>query len=69
MRITIDVDDQLLKRAQRACGASTKKATIAAALRLLLDVEGQKSIRRLRGKVGWDGDLKMLRRTRSFPKS
>ncbi|CAN5482412.1 type II toxin-antitoxin system VapB family antitoxin [soil metagenome] len=57
MRTNIEIDDQLIQRAMRSTGTSTKKAVVEAGLRLLVDIHGQTSIRRLRGKVQWEGNL------------
>lgn len=62
MRTNIDVDDRLMKQAMRHSGMSTKKGTVEAALRLLIETHAQGSIRRLRGKVYWKGDLASSRR-------
>jgi Arc/MetJ family transcription regulator len=57
MRTNIDIDDDLMSKAIRASGAPTKRAAVEQGLRLLIDVRGQRAIRRLRGKVKWAGDL------------
>ena len=57
MRTNIDIDDQLMRQAMRSCRARTKRATVEAALRLLIQTRNQTSIRRLRGKIQWQGDL------------
>jgi Arc/MetJ family transcription regulator len=57
MRTNIDIDDRLMRQAMRSSGARTKRAVVEEALRLLIQTRGQSSIRRLRGKVAWDGDL------------
>ena len=57
MRTNIDIDDDLMREAMRASGAGTKRAAVEQGLRLLIDVRGQRAIRRLRGKVKWVGDL------------
>jgi Arc/MetJ family transcription regulator len=64
MRTTIDIDEGLMRRAMRLSGLRTKKATVEAGLRLLVDVYAQQSIRRLRGKVRWEGDLNASRSSR-----
>lgn len=64
MRTNIDIDDRLMRQAMRSSGASTKKATVEAALRLLVQTHAQTAIRRLKGKVQWHGDLEELRRRR-----
>ncbi|WP_041855459.1 type II toxin-antitoxin system VapB family antitoxin [Candidatus Korobacter versatilis] len=64
MRTNIEIDDHLMQEAMRSSGAKTKKAAVEAGLRLLVQVKAQSSIRELRGKVKWDGDLKSMRRSR-----
>ena len=61
MRTNIDIDDHLMRQAMRRSGAATKKATVEKALQLLLKTHAQTSIRRLRGKVLWVGDLEQSR--------
>ena len=65
MRTNIEIDDQLMRQAMRSSGARTKRATVEEALRLLIQTRGQASIRRLRGKVAWDGDLEASRLDRA----
>jgi Arc/MetJ family transcription regulator len=65
MRTNIVIDDGLMRAAMRATGLETKKAVVEAGLKLLLDVRGQATIRRLRGKVDWVGDLKATRASRA----
>lgn len=57
MRTNIEIDDRLVSRAMRSSGARTKKAVVEAGLRLLVKTHSQAAIRRLRGKVQWEGDL------------
>jgi Arc/MetJ family transcription regulator len=57
MRTNIDIDDRLMRQAMRSSGARTKRAAVEEGLRLLIQTRSQKSIRRLRGKVQWEGDL------------
>jgi len=64
MRTSIEIDDELMRRAMRCSGAPTKKAAVEAALRLLVDTHAQSRIRRLRGTIQWDGDLEQMRRSR-----
>jgi Arc/MetJ family transcription regulator len=64
MRTNIDIDDRLMREAMRRSGARTKRAAVEAGLRLLAETHAQGSIRRLRGKVVWDGDLHESRLTR-----
>jgi Arc/MetJ family transcription regulator len=61
MRTNIEIDDRLMRQAMRCSGARTKRAAVEAGLRLLAETYAQGSIRRLRGKVRWEGDLEQLR--------
>jgi Arc/MetJ family transcription regulator len=62
MRTNIVIDDQLMKEAMRASGAATKREAVETALRLLVGLKRQERIRRLRGKLKWEGDLDTMRR-------
>jgi Arc/MetJ family transcription regulator len=57
VRTNIDIDDHLMRQAMQRSGAPTKKAAVEAGLRLLAQTHAQGSIRRLKGKVRWEGDL------------
>ena len=57
MRTNIDIDDHLMREAMRHSGTSTKKATVEAGLRLLIKTHAQTAIRRLKGKIRWEGNL------------
>ena len=57
MRTNIEIDDKLVSQAMRTSGARTKKAVVEAGLRLLVKTHSQTAIRKLRGKVQWEGDL------------
>jgi Arc/MetJ family transcription regulator len=61
MRTNIDIDDQLMRQAMRRSGSRTKKATVEAGLRLLVETHAQGAIARLRGKVRWEGNLNQSR--------
>ncbi len=67
MRTNIDINDRLMRQAMRHSGARTKRATVEAGLRLLVETHAQGALRRLRGKVRWEGDLNQSRlgRTRT----
>jgi Arc/MetJ family transcription regulator len=64
MRTNIVIDDKLIEQAMDVSGLPTKRATVEAGLRLLIQVKGQTGIRRLRGKVKWEGDLAEMRADR-----
>lgn len=62
MRTNIEIDDRLMKQAMKAAGTATKRETVERGLELLIRIEGQKEIRKLRGKVRWEGDIDAWRR-------
>jgi len=61
MRTNIEIDDSLMREAMRSSRAPTKRATVEAGLRLLIETRSQVKIRRLRGKIRWNGDLNTSR--------
>ncbi len=64
MRTNIVIDNSLMRQAMKATGLSTKKAVVEEGLRLLIKVKGQEGIRRLRGKITWEGDINAMREGR-----
>jgi len=54
-----------MRKAMRLSGLTTKKAVVEAALRLLIQTHSHTGIRRLRGKVKWEGNLDDSRRGRA----
>jgi len=69
MRTNIEIDDRLMRQAMRSCRTRTKRATVEAGLRLLIQTRAQVSVRRLRGKIQWDGDLARSRQDDSRRRS
>ena len=65
MRTNIVIDDGLIQKAMRATGLRTKRAVVEAGLQLLIQVKAQTGIRRLRGKIKWEGDLTEMRASRT----
>jgi len=65
MRTNIVIDDRLMERAMRASGLKIKRAVVEAGLELLIRVKAQAGLRRLRGKVSWEGNLDELRAARA----
>ncbi|MCC6189142.1 MAG: type II toxin-antitoxin system VapB family antitoxin [Anaerolineales bacterium] len=61
MRTNIVIDDELIEQAMKVTGLPTKKAVVEAGLHLLIQVKAQTGVRRLRGKVKWQGNLDELR--------
>ena len=64
MRTNIVLDDHLVREAMRVSGLKTKRAVVEAGLRLLVQTKAQAGMRRLRGKVAWEGDLQQSRAAR-----
>ena len=64
MRTNIDIDDTLMAEAQSASGLATKKATVEAALRLLLKLRRQKEADNAFGRYRWRGNLGRSRKVR-----
>jgi Arc/MetJ family transcription regulator len=50
-----------MQKAMKSSGAPTKKVAVETALRLLVKTHSQTAIRKLRGKVEWEGDLNQSR--------
>ena len=65
MRTNIEIDDELMDRAMRSSGVHTKKAAVEAGLQLLVKTHSQAAIRKLRGKVHWEGGLRESRKGRA----
>lgn len=61
MRTNIVIDDALMEQAMKASGCTTKKKVVEEGLRLLSQRSQQREIRKLRGKVRWEGDLDAMR--------
>jgi Arc/MetJ family transcription regulator len=64
MRTTIDIDDDLLAEAMAATGLATKKATVDEALRLLARQHRRRQAIQDMAKLGWEGDLDAIRKSR-----
>ncbi len=61
MRTNIEIDEQLVREAMQRSGTKTKRAAVEAGLQLLLRTHAQAGMRKLRGKVAWEGDLNASR--------
>jgi len=64
MRTNIVIDDRLMQETLRATGLRTKREAVELGLRTLLQLRRQEDVRRLRGKLDWQGDLEALRASR-----
>ena len=64
-RTNIVLDDGLIRQAMRVSGAKTKRQAVDRALReLVARASVYRALRKLRGKLPWDGDVRTLRRRR-----
>jgi Arc/MetJ family transcription regulator len=61
MRTNIELDDRLIAKAMRGSGLRTKRSVVQAALQLLVDIQSQDGIGKLRRKVQWEADLSKSR--------
>ena len=68
-RTNIEIDDGLVEKAMRLTGARTKREVVDLALRRLVE-KGQlyRSIRRLRGRLTWEGGIDVSRSSRTVRK-
>ena len=64
MRTNIVIDDKLMADTLRATGLRTKREVVELGLKTLLQLRGQAEIRKLRGKIMWEGDLDAMRRNK-----
>jgi len=61
MRTNIEIDDRLMADALKATGLRTKKEAVELGLKALIKLKKQSSIRSLRGKLKWEGNLDEMR--------
>jgi len=61
MRTNIEIDDSLMADALKATGLRTKKEAVELGLKALIKLNKQASIRALRGKLKWEGNLEEMR--------
>jgi Arc/MetJ family transcription regulator len=67
-RTNIELDDDLVEQAMDLTGARTKREVVDIALRRLVDKGSLfRSIRGLRGKLAWQGDVEAWRSSRGQP--
>jgi len=63
MKTNIEIDDALMAEALRATGleATAQAQVVELALKLLVQIKRQESIKALRGQLRWEGDLAAMR--------
>lgn len=64
MRIHVEIDDELMRDARLLTGIETEQEVVELCLRTLLRLGRHEQIRRLRGKLDWQGDLDEMRTDR-----
>ena len=64
MRTNIEIDDKLMKDALRFTGVKTKREAVELGLRTLVQLGRQVQVRKMRGKLAWEGDLAAMRNDR-----
>jgi Arc/MetJ family transcription regulator len=57
MRTNIEIDDVLMREAQKVSGYATKKQTVEEALRLMIRLRRQHNVDAAFGKYRWCGNL------------
>lgn len=65
-RTNIEIDDRLVEKAMHLTGATTKREVVDLALRRLVE-KGTlyRALRRLKGKLSWEGDIAAWRSART----
>ncbi|WP_168076496.1 type II toxin-antitoxin system VapB family antitoxin [Caulobacter sp. SSI4214] len=61
MRTNVVIDDALMAETLKATGLKTKREAVELGLKTLLKLRQQGDIRKLRGRLAWDGDLDATR--------
>lgn len=61
MRTNIVIDDKLMADVMKVTGAKTKREAVETGLRTLLRLKQQAGIRKLRGRLKWEGNLEAMR--------
>ena len=63
-RMSIIIDDKLMRAGLKATGLRTRRAVVDYALRELLRRESCREVLALEGNIRWEGDLPAMRRMR-----
>jgi Arc/MetJ family transcription regulator len=64
MRTNIEIDDKLMQEALRYTGVKTKREAVELGLLKLVQLGKQIEVRKMRGKLQWEGDLEAMRTDR-----
>lgn len=68
MRTVVDIENRLLKKAQKLTGISKKVEMVNYALKKLVEQKEIERILDLKGKIKWEGNLEEMRRGRNGPR-
>lgn len=63
-RTVIDIEDEMMKKAQRLTGMKKKVDIVNFAIKQLVEQKEIEKILNLRGKIKWEGNLEEMRRGR-----
>jgi len=61
MRTNIVIDDDLMNDAIRLTGVKTKREAVELALKSLIELKKQETLKSFRGKLKWEGNLDDMR--------
>ncbi len=62
MRTNVEIDDKLMKKAQKLSNIKTKREVIEKALEQYVKALQRKDMLNIRGKIDWDGNLEEMRK-------
>lgn len=66
MRTNIEIDDDVLREAQKVVGTKTKRETVDYALREIVARQKRLDFLKLRGTIAWEGNLDEMRAGREW---
>jgi Arc/MetJ family transcription regulator len=61
MLTNVLINSRLLRKAMRATGLRSKRQVAELGLQTLIQLRAQRRLRKLRGKLQWEGDLDRMR--------
>ncbi len=63
-RTVIDIEDEMLKKAQKLTGINKKVDIVNLAIRKLVEQKEIEKVLALKGKIKWEGNLEEMRKGR-----
>ena len=67
MRISVELDDELLAKAKKVTGLKRTNDVVNEGLRRMVLASQREALEALRGLAHWEGDLRSFRRDRDLP--